>query len=111
MPPESTYEQRLRIIDAARTHIAAFEALEARIVPPTRIQVDPTMPARGLLGQWYWNDMVMVYPGERQELPALYHELCHRVYEVRHTDFNSGLWALWDRRGDVVADAIDRARR
>lgn len=98
-----------RYREAVVAHVASFQALEGVEVPYTLVVVQPNLTCGEVypaLGCWRGSSTVEVVPGFRDELPALYHELAHRVFRLYHVPTdpkNVEFWERIDQRGYEVA--------
>lgn len=109
---------RYRLRVAILAHVFAFERKELRgaRIPTTRVVVpwEPVIRDCGLapsaIGCWRGGDLVEVVRGESDEVPALYHELYHRVFGTLHLASNAALWDEINARGRVVSEELRSSR-
>ncbi len=99
--PESAVgdpDRQIKLLDAVAVHIDTYSAFEFS-VPPTVIGITDTKtfpgetdPAVIYVGCWLFprSNAVLCWAGDLDEVPALYHELHHRVTFLR--DHNDPSW-------------------
>lgn len=116
LPPMTAADARRRalVLDAVDEWRGYFERYWKLSCPPTRVVVleapfSLADGSSGLLGFWpgadrpEYQDVVLIFAGN-DDLPWLFHELCHRVLHVLHDRaVDEPWWQEWNR----VDDAFD----
>lgn len=104
-------KRRAELTAAAEFTVKVWERFNGPELHPTLIIVsDEVIVHDGLEvnGFWTGGKTVVVWAGEFDELPALFHELCHRAYLLQdHSDVR---WGNWDKAGNACYHTISSER-
>lgn len=112
-----TDAEKFAIARSIQLHAMAWELHAGAVIQPTRVMVVRnqfrTSGIPHLLDGLYESrhKTITVFAGRAGEVPALYHELCHRHLDYtseRDTDHSDPRWSIWDPRGDRVAEMCSR---
>jgi hypothetical protein len=111
-PEKSDMYDRYILTASVVAHINSFTQLEGVSPEPINIYIisPESFYVSGVLaigGYFEQEDSIVVWRGVDNEIPALYHEFCHQMFDRKgHYD---NRWTIWEKRRKECVNSILRS--